>query len=206
MRRFVLILAGLSLPASALAAAGQQPIEPIDVPPSIEQGLDMVYIDREIAPSIEQRSEQQQAQGLEDFKAAPVDMFSPVHPLYTDLRRALVRYQMRWGSLPQVEVPAGPTLKLNTTGDRVALLRQRLGLPEHGVVHLGVLEPCSAEASGDLFSARCIELARMARRLQVDFELPLSGVALALAYRERVRQLEERVHRLECELPWHTRQ
>ncbi|GAA4753212.1 hypothetical protein GCM10023264_20370 [Sphingomonas daechungensis] len=129
MRRLVLVLAGLSLPASALAAA-QQPIEPIDVPPSIEQGLDMVYIDREIAPTIEQRDEQQQAQGLDDFKVAPVDMFSPVHPLYTDLRRALVRYQMRWGSLPQDQVSAGPTLKLNMTGDRVAALRHRLGLAD----------------------------------------------------------------------------
>jgi hypothetical protein len=88
MRQFVLILAGLSLPATAFAAASQQPIEPIDVPPSIEQGLDMVYIDREIAPSIQQRDEQQQARGLEDFRAVPVDMFAPVHPLYTDLRRA----------------------------------------------------------------------------------------------------------------------
>ena len=90
----------------------------------------MVYIDREIAPSIQQRDEQQQAQGLEDFRAAPVDMFAPVHPLYTDLRRALIRYKMRWGSLPQVEIPSGPALKLNATGDRVALLRQRLGLSE----------------------------------------------------------------------------
>lgn len=130
MRRLVLILAGLGLPASAFAAAGQQPIEPIDVPPSIEQGLDMVYIDREMAPSIEQRDEQLQAQGYDDFKVAPVDMFAPVHPLYTDLRRALIRYQMRWGSLPQVQVASGPTLKLNSTGDRVAVLRQRLGLPE----------------------------------------------------------------------------
>ena len=37
---------------------------------------------------------------------------------------------MRWGELPQVQIPAGPVLKLNTTGDRVALLRQRLGLAE----------------------------------------------------------------------------
>jgi murein L,D-transpeptidase YcbB/YkuD len=57
-------------------------------------------------------------------------MFLPVHPLYTELRQGLVRYQMRWGDLPQVQIPAGPTLKLNSTGDRVALLRQRLGLAE----------------------------------------------------------------------------
>ncbi|MCH8617255.1 L,D-transpeptidase family protein [Sphingomonas sp. SM33] len=130
MRKFVLVLAGLCLPASALAAASQQPIEPIEVPPSVEQGLDMVYIDREIAPSMQQRDAQQHDQGIDQFKVADADMFAPVHPLYTDLRRALVRYEMRWGDLPQVQIPAGPTLKLNMTGDRVALLRQRLGLPE----------------------------------------------------------------------------
>jgi murein L,D-transpeptidase YcbB/YkuD len=130
MRQIVLILAGLSLSSPALAAATQQPIEPIEVPPSIEQGLDMVYIDREIAPSMEQRDAQLHDMGFSDFKAAPVDMFLPVHPLYTNLRRSLVQYGMRWGDLPQVQIPEGPALKLNSTGERVALLRQRLGLPE----------------------------------------------------------------------------
>ena len=131
MRRFFLILAGLGLSSSmAMAAATQQPIEPIDVPPSIEQGLDMVYIDREIAPSMEARDAQLHSQGYNDFEAAGGDLFSPVHPLYTDLRRSLVQYQMRWGDLPQVQIPAGPVLKPNSTGDRVALLRQRLGLAE----------------------------------------------------------------------------
>jgi murein L,D-transpeptidase YcbB/YkuD len=129
MRRFVMMIGLLSLPAPALCAS-QQPIEPIEVPPSIEQGLDMVYIDREIAPSMERRDEQLHDLGFNDFKAAPVDMFTPVHPIYTDLRRALVRYEMRWGSLPQVQVPEGPALKLNSSGDRAAILRQRLGLPE----------------------------------------------------------------------------
>ena len=129
MRKFVLALAGLCLPAAALAAS-QQPIEPIDIPPSVEQGLDMVYIDREIAPSIEKRDAQLEQQGYDDFQPADMDMFAAVHPLYTELRRSLVRYQMRWGDLPQVQVPAGPLLKLNASGDRVALLRQRLGLPE----------------------------------------------------------------------------
>lgn len=130
MRRFVLVLGLLGMSGPAFAAASQQPIEPIDIPPSIEQGLDMVYIDREMKPSMEQRDAQLHASGYSDFQAPDEDMFSPVHPIYTDLRRALVRYQMRWGDLPQVEIPAGPTLKLNSTGDRVALLRQRLGLPE----------------------------------------------------------------------------
>ncbi len=130
MRKFVLALAGLGLPAAALAAAVEQPIEPIDVPPSVEQGLDMVYIDREMKPSIEQRDAQLDAQGYDNFQAPEMDMFAAVHPLYTELRRGLVRYQMRWGGLPQLEIPAGPALKPSSTGDRVALLRQRLGLPE----------------------------------------------------------------------------
>ena len=129
MRKFVLALAGLCLPAAALAAS-QQPIEPIEVPPSVEQGLDMVYIDREIAPSIEKRDAQLHEQGYDDFQTGDADMFAPVHPLYTELRRSLVRYQMRWGDLPQVQIPAGPVLKPSSSGDRVAILRQRLGLPE----------------------------------------------------------------------------
>jgi len=130
MRRLFWILAGLSLSSTAYAAVNQQPIEPIEVPPSVEQGLDMVYIDRSIAPSMEARDEQLHDLGFEAGRAAPIDMFLPVHPLYTDLRRALVRYEMDYGNLPQVQIPAGPVLKLNTTGDRVALLRQRLGLAE----------------------------------------------------------------------------
>ena len=130
MRRLIWILAGLSLSSTAYAAVNQQPIEPIDVPPSVEQGLDMVYIDRSIAPSMEARDAQLHDLGFEAGRAAPIDMFLPVHPLYTDLRRALVRYEMEYGNLPQVQIPAGPVLKLNTTGDRVALLRQRLGLAE----------------------------------------------------------------------------
>lgn len=129
MRRLIWLLAGVSL-SSAVLASDRQPIEPIDVPPSIEQGLDMVYIDREMAPSIEARDAQLEELGFSDFGAAPVDMFSPVHPLYTELRRALVRYQMDWADLPQVEVPAGPLLKAGSEGERVALLRQRLGLTE----------------------------------------------------------------------------
>jgi len=130
MRRLTLILAGLSLSSPAFAAVNQQPIEPIEVPPSVEQGLDMVYIDRSIAPSMEARDAQLHDLGFEAGRAAPIDMFLPVHPLYTDLRRGLVRYEMDYGNLPQVKIPAGPVLKLNSTGDRVTLLRQRLGLPE----------------------------------------------------------------------------
>lgn len=71
------------------------------------------------------------------------------------------------------------------------------------LVELGVFEPCAQEGAERLFSARSIEIARVARRLQIHFELPLAGVALALAYRERVRELEQRLRFLECHLPGH---
>lgn len=69
------------------------------------------------------------------------------------------------------------------------------------LVELGVFELRSGTSAEWAFSARCIELGRLAQRLRHEFELPLSGVALVLSYRERVRELEERLRRLECEVP-----
>lgn len=68
------------------------------------------------------------------------------------------------------------------------------------LTELGVFEPRAREPIW-MFPAQCIDLARSAHRLQVDFDLSLRGVALALSYRQRIRELEEKLHRLECELP-----
>ena len=105
-------------------------LEPIDLPPAIEQGVDMIYIDEELVPRAVQSPTMLHDISFDDWSGAPVDMFVPVNPIYTDLRRGLVRYQQRWANLPQIPVPAGPTLKTGMTGERVAMLRQRLGLPE----------------------------------------------------------------------------
>ena len=103
-------------------------LEPIDLPPAIEQGVDMIYIDEELVPRAVQNSDLLHNISFDEWSGAPVDLFVPVNPIYTDLRRGLVRYQQRWGDLPQVPVPSGPSLKPGATGERVALLRQRLGL------------------------------------------------------------------------------
>ena len=103
-------------------------LEPIDLPPAIEQGVDMIYIDEELVPRAVQDNRMLHDISFDDWSGAPVDLFVDVNPVYTDLRRALVRYQQRWGDLPQVAVPAGPTLKPGMAGERVASLRQRLGL------------------------------------------------------------------------------
>ena len=67
---------------------------------------------------------------FDDWSGAPVDMFVSVNPIYTDLRRGLVKYRQRWGDLPQIPVPAGPTLKPGIdrrAGRRAA--RRGSGLP-----------------------------------------------------------------------------
>ena len=105
-------------------------LEPIDLPPAIEQGVDMIYIDEFLVPrAVHNRSF---LAGITDaaWSTAPVDLFTSVNPIYTDLRRGLVKYVQSWGSLPQIQIPSGPTLKSGSTGDRVAMLRTRLGLAD----------------------------------------------------------------------------
>ena len=121
---------GLSVALSAPALAQRpQPIEPIDLPPSVEQGVDMIYIDPEIAPRLDDANVAMHQISFEEWAGAPLDLFLPVNLIYTDLRRGLVRYRQRWGDLPQFQIPAGPVMKLGSEGMNVAALRQRLGLP-----------------------------------------------------------------------------
>jgi murein L,D-transpeptidase YcbB/YkuD len=105
-------------------------LEPIDLPPAIEQGVDMIYIDEELVPKAVHDSAATGEMSFAAWSGAPVDLFTSVNPIYTELRRGLVKYQQRWGSLPQLPVPAGPALKTGMSGERVAMLRTRLGLPE----------------------------------------------------------------------------
>ena len=118
---------------SPAAEQGKAPaLEPIDLPPAIEQGVDMIYIDEELVPKAVHDDSAGGAMSFAAWSGAPVDMFTSVNPIYTDLRRGLVKYQQRWGSLPQNPVPDGPTLKTGMSGERVAALRMRLGLPDGG--------------------------------------------------------------------------
>jgi murein L,D-transpeptidase YcbB/YkuD len=122
------LLAAAAAVIAAPAVARQQPIEPIDLPPSIEQGVDLIYIDPEIKPKIERRNELLKSFGFQDWTGAPIDLFVPVNDTYTALRRGLMKYKARWGSLPQVQVPAGASMRIGSRDERVALLRQRFGL------------------------------------------------------------------------------
>jgi murein L,D-transpeptidase YcbB/YkuD len=123
-----LLIAAAALGLAAPAAAQPQPIEPIDLPPSVEQGVDMIYIDPEIAPRLRENDVALHQISFEEWAGAPLDLFVPVNPIYTSLRRGLVRYQQRWGGLPLMRLQTGPALKAGAQGERVAMLRERLGL------------------------------------------------------------------------------
>jgi murein L,D-transpeptidase YcbB/YkuD len=107
-------------------------MEPIDLPPAIEQGVDMIYIDEDLVPKAVHDNGPMGDMNFAAWSGAPVDLFTSVNPIYTELRRGLVKYQQRWGDLAQVPVPGGPALKPGSTGERVAALRARLGLAAGG--------------------------------------------------------------------------
>ena len=126
--KFVLLTAGLGL--AAPASAQNHPVEPIvALPPAVEQGVDMVYVDREIAVDIRWRNTKLDNVTFARYAGAPLDLLQAINPLYSDLRRGLVQYQKRWSSLPQFRIETGPRLALGADGRRVTLLRERLGLP-----------------------------------------------------------------------------
>jgi len=113
----------------AANATPPQPEEPTTLPPAVEQGVDMVYIDPEIGGNIRWRNTKLDEVTFARYAGAPLDLIQAINPLYTDLRRGLVDYQKSWGVLPQFMVPAGPILTIGSKGERVTLLRERLGLP-----------------------------------------------------------------------------
>jgi murein L,D-transpeptidase YcbB/YkuD len=124
---FLALLAATCLSVGA-SSTPQQPDEPIALPPAVEQGVDMVYVDPEIAGNIRWRNTKLDDVTFARYAGAPLDLIQAINPLYANLRRGLVDYQRKWGVLPQFTMPAGPALTIGSEGERVTLLRERLGL------------------------------------------------------------------------------
>jgi murein L,D-transpeptidase YcbB/YkuD len=123
----VIFIAAASMGVAA-SATPQQPEEPVALPPAVEQGVDMVYVDPEIAGNIRWRNTKLDDVTFARYAGAPLDLIQAINPLYADLRRGLVDYQKKWGALPQFTMSAGPALTIGSQGERVTLLRERLGL------------------------------------------------------------------------------
>jgi murein L,D-transpeptidase YcbB/YkuD len=131
MTRIVQLLL-LAAASSALAhpvRAQFQPVEPIALPPAVEQGVDMVYVDREIGVDIRWRNTKLDNVSFARYAGAPLDLIQAINPRYTDLRRGLVWYHKHYSSLPQFRLDPGPPLSQGANGSRVTLIRERLGLP-----------------------------------------------------------------------------
>lgn len=96
---------------------------------------DVTYVDAELAPAAVKpgNSPVSTLKGLQDL-----------NPTYRELRRGLERYRTQWSSLPQIPIPAGPSLTLGSRGDRVGLLQSRLGLPRSDVFDERLAEKVSA--------------------------------------------------------------
>ena len=69
------------------------------------------------------------------------------------------------------------------------------------LVEYGVFTPAGSGVEEWAFPESALEMARIAARLREDFELAPHSLALVLAYRERMLELERRVRELECRLP-----
>jgi murein L,D-transpeptidase YcbB/YkuD len=185
LRILAVLFAAVCIPSTAFARL-DKPIEPVELPPSIQQGVDLIYIDPEIAPELRERDRLLAEIGLDDSPGAAIDLLVPVHPTFTELRRGLMLYRAKWSGLPQHSVPPGPTLKPGDKGERVALLRSRLGL-----------------GAGDLYDPN---LAKAVRRYQQAHGLKADGIAgaatveslnLGAAHYERLVQINlERARRL----------
>jgi murein L,D-transpeptidase YcbB/YkuD len=129
-RTFLTMLAAACFSVGAGATPPQPlPDEPVALPPAVEQGVDMVYVDPEIAGNIRWRNTKLDDVTFARYAGAPLDLIQAINPLYADLRRGLVAYQRKWAILPQFTMPDGPPLTIGSEGERVTLLRERLGLP-----------------------------------------------------------------------------
>jgi L,D-transpeptidase YcbB len=95
------------------------------IPRSLE---DVVYIDPELIPA-EYAAADLLSRGSLAETLRTLHAFSPA---YENLRAGLLQYRATWGALLEVPIPDGPSLAKGATGERVMLLRQRLGLPVDG--------------------------------------------------------------------------
>src|SRR3546814_1728027 len=54
-------------------------------------------------------------------------------PIYMRLRDAYGKYRDHWDGLPKIEISDGALLRTGDKGERVRMLRRRLGVPEGAI-------------------------------------------------------------------------
>jgi len=86
---------------------------------------DLAYVDKALRPKPPKAAVILAAAGA----GAPIEQIVQIHPLYIQMRTGYAAWRTRWANLPEIGIPAGPNLAGGATGERVRLLRARLGLP-----------------------------------------------------------------------------
>lgn len=97
-------------------------------PPSVK----IVYLDQALVPESPSRVAVLRAAAAAPSLADYIAKQGWMNPVYAQLRAGLAEYRDQWADLPAAEVPAGPLLKPGAKGERVHLLRARLGLADGG--------------------------------------------------------------------------
>jgi murein L,D-transpeptidase YcbB/YkuD len=90
------------------------------------------YLDEELIPKKLSEAEVLRAAALATDINAYVETMGWMDPAYAGLRAALADRRARWSALPGVTIPGGTAIKPGMGGERVKLLRTRLGLPASG--------------------------------------------------------------------------
>ena len=127
----------LALPvATPVAAAPFDASEPTGLSSGVDHGLGFAYVDPQLASIVKNRTAQPRMSLLQNagFELGGLRQQQQDAPnlIYLQLRDGLERYQATWGQLPRVQIPAGAALKTGSAGERVDMLRLRLGLPAGG--------------------------------------------------------------------------
>ena len=123
-------LGAAAMVATTPLAAQPRGDEPVAVPRSIKQGIDFTYVDPQMSTVARRASDRRT--GFSESSIFPVARGRRPTCSSPSSTRGMQQYQMTYGRMPQVKVPAGPVLKSGSTGKRVDLLRQRLGLSPGG--------------------------------------------------------------------------
>src|SRR5687768_13349480 len=118
---FAALALALLVPAAASAAAEASADSEAALP-----SARMIYVDAELAP------ERASGAGRWTGTDLAVRRSLSTNPLASQLEEGLADYRAHWGSLPEIEVPAGPALRAGAAGPRVRALRARPGLSEDG--------------------------------------------------------------------------
>lgn len=100
----------------------------------------MAYIDEGLEPS----PPEPRAVLAAASAGQPLGRVTRMHPVYEELRAGYAAWRKEWRDLPDLTVPSGPKLAAGSRGDRVRLLRMRLGLPSGNSFDKTVAEAVSA--------------------------------------------------------------